>query len=98
MMFAAQGLVRSCAAARSRSSSAAAVSELASSCHAPASSIGAVRFLNVHEYLSMEIMKNHGIQTPECHVASTPEEAENLFQNALNNCLDQQHTFNRYPS
>ena len=66
-MFAAQGLVRSCARRAT-----------------PASSVGAVRFLNVHEYISMEIMKNHGIQTPECHVASTPEEAENLFQNALN--------------
>jgi hypothetical protein len=50
----------------------------------PAASVGAVRFLNVHEYISMEIMKNHGIQTPECHVATTPEEAENLFQNAFN--------------
>lgn len=46
--------------------------------------MGAVRNLNVHEYVSMELMKSHGIQTPECYVASNPEEAENVFLNSLN--------------
>ena len=46
--------------------------------------VGAVRNLNVHEYISMEVMKNHGIKTPECYVASTPDEAENIFTNSLN--------------
>jgi hypothetical protein len=32
----------------------------------------------------MELMRMHGIQTPECHVASTPDEAENLFLHSLN--------------
>jgi acyl-CoA synthetase (NDP forming) len=50
---------------------------------AAAPALGAVRNLNVHEYISMEIMKNHGIRTPECYVASTPEEAEHVFKNNL---------------
>jgi hypothetical protein len=73
-MFAALSLVRNCR--RSATATAATASR--------PSAVGAVRFLNVHEYISMEIMKNHGIKTPECHVATTPEEAENLFQNAFN--------------
>jgi hypothetical protein len=46
--------------------------------------VGAVRCLNVHEYISMEIMSSHGIKTPECHVASNAEEAENLFLHSFN--------------
>lgn len=49
-----------------------------------APAVGAVRYLNVHEYISMEIMKTHGIKTPESYVASTPEEAEHLYKNSLN--------------
>lgn len=49
-----------------------------------APAVGAVRNLNVHEYISMEIMKNHGIKTPDCYVASTPEEAEHIYNNSLN--------------
>jgi succinyl-CoA synthetase beta subunit len=45
--------------------------------------IGAVRNLNVHEYISMEIMKEHGIAIPEGYVASTPEEAENQYLKGL---------------
>ena len=41
--------------------------------------LGAVRNLNVHEYISMEIMNTHGIATPKGFVASTPEEAENIY-------------------
>jgi len=49
-----------------------------------AASVGAVRNLNVHEYISMEIMQSHGIKTPECFVANNPEEAEHIFLNSLN--------------
>jgi hypothetical protein len=41
--------------------------------------MGAVRNLNVHEYISMELMQTHGIKTPECHVATTPNEAEHIY-------------------
>eukprot|EP00540_Astrosyne_radiata_P010322 CAMPEP_0116836236 /NCGR_PEP_ID=MMETSP0418-20121206/7984_1 /TAXON_ID=1158023 /ORGANISM="Astrosyne radiata, Strain 13vi08-1A" /LENGTH=439 /DNA_ID=CAMNT_0004465983 /DNA_START=61 /DNA_END=1380 /DNA_ORIENTATION=+ len=41
--------------------------------------LGAVRNLNVHEYISMELMNAHGIATPSGYVASTPEEAENIY-------------------
>jgi succinyl-CoA synthetase beta subunit len=45
--------------------------------------IGAVRNLNVHEYISMEIMQDHGIAVPEGYVACTPEEAENHYMRGL---------------
>jgi len=51
---------------------------------APAIGGGGVRYLNVHEHISLEIMKTYGIQTPECYVASTPDEAQHLFSNSLN--------------
>ena len=57
---------------------------LASAPSLPSSSIGAVRYLNVHEYISMELMQSHGIATPISHVAETPEEAENIFRNIMN--------------
>jgi len=57
---------------------------LAARSNKPKASIGAVRFLNVHEYISMDLMKSHGIKTPECYVAETPEEAEHIFTNSLN--------------
>ena len=47
------------------------------------SSIGAVRNLNLHEYMSMEIMQHHGITTPECYVANTPDEAQHLFETSF---------------
>jgi acyl-CoA synthetase (NDP forming) len=40
--------------------------------------VGAVRNLNVHEYISMEIMNKYQIATPKGYVASTPEEAESI--------------------
>jgi len=43
--------------------------------------VGAIRYLNVHEYASMELMNSHNIRTPESYVATSPEEAENIFQN-----------------
>ena len=52
---------------------------------APAlSTKGAIRCLNVHEYASMEILQQHGIQTPECYVATTPEEAEEIYSKKMN--------------
>lgn len=59
----------------------------ASASHAPrlaASACGAVRYLNVHEYISMEIMNQHGIATPRGFVAKTPEEAEHIFSTMMN--------------
>ena len=46
--------------------------------------VGAVRNLNLHEYLSMDLMKQHGISTPAGYVASSAEEAENIFLHKLN--------------
>ncbi len=37
------------------------------------------RFLNVHEYISMGLMKEYGIPVPGGAVASTPEEAEKIY-------------------
>lgn len=52
---------------------------------APAASAkGAIRCLNVHEYISMEIMQQHGISTPKCFVASTAQEAEDLYMHKMN--------------
>jgi succinyl-CoA synthetase beta subunit len=39
---------------------------------------GATRNLNVHEFISMEIMNKYQIATPKGYVASTPEEAESI--------------------
>lgn len=47
-------------------------------------SVGAVRNLNVHEYISMDLMKQHEIGAPAGYVASSPEEAENIYLNKLN--------------
>ncbi|KAI8069231.1 hypothetical protein BC940DRAFT_298216 [Gongronella butleri] len=33
------------------------------------------RFLNIHEYMSMDVMRQYGINSPRGHVAKTPEEA-----------------------
>ena len=43
-----------------------------------------VRYLNVHEYLSMSLLKENGINVPNGYIASTPEEAEDIFLNKLN--------------
>jgi len=45
--------------------------------------VGAVRNLNVHEYISMELMQEHGIAVPEGYVSSTPEEAEMRYMRGL---------------
>jgi succinyl-CoA synthetase beta subunit len=46
----------------------------------PTIAMGAIRYLNVHEYISMELMNAHGIVTPRGYVASTPDEAEIIYQ------------------
>lgn len=45
----------------------------------PAAVVGAIRNLHVHEYISMELMNKYHIATPKGFVASTPEEAENIY-------------------
>lgn len=42
--------------------------------------LGAVRNLNVHEYVSMDLMNSYQIGTPESYVAETPEEAEHIYK------------------
>lgn len=49
------------------------------------SSVGAVRSLNIHEYLSMDNMKKYGIQTPEYFVTDDADEAEEIFLQRFNN-------------
>lgn len=49
-----------------------------------APTVGAVRNLNVHEYVSMELLEHYGVTVPKAYVASTPDEAENLFLHSLN--------------
>ncbi|KAL7541649.1 hypothetical protein ACHAXR_011096 [Thalassiosira sp. AJA248-18] len=49
-----------------------------------APAMGKIRHLNVHEYISMEIMNQHGIATPRCFVANTPEEADHIFSTMMN--------------
>ena len=46
--------------------------------------MGAVRNLNVHEYISMEIMNQHGVATPKGFVANSPEEADHIFTTMMN--------------
>lgn len=36
------------------------------------------------EYISMELMNQHGIATPRGFVANTPEEAEHIFTTMMN--------------
>lgn len=41
--------------------------------------VGGRRFLNIHEYLSMDVMRKYGVPVPRGKVASTPEEAEKAY-------------------
>jgi len=45
--------------------------------------MGAVRNLDVHEYISMEIMHANRIPTPKAYVAKTPEEADDIYNQKL---------------
>lgn len=46
--------------------------------------IGAIRHSDLHEYLSMELMKQHEISTPAGFVGTSTEEVENIFLNKIN--------------
>ena len=46
--------------------------------------VGAIRNLNVHEYISMELMNHHKIATPDGYCATNAEEAENIYLHELN--------------
>ena len=39
----------------------------------------AKRFLNVHEYVSMQLMEEYGVPVPRGAVATTPDEAEAAY-------------------
>lgn len=41
------------------------------------------RWLNVHEYRAMDLMRKYGIPVPRGAVASTPEEAEDVYRHKL---------------
>lgn len=49
-----------------------------------APAVGAVRNLNVHEYVSMEILEHYGVKVPRSFVASSPDEAEYAFLHNIN--------------
>jgi len=38
-----------------------------------------VRYLNLHEYISMEVMNQHKIATPKSYAATTADEAEHIY-------------------
>ena len=46
----------------------------------PSSAGGAIRNLNLHEFPSMELVRDHGIRTPMAFLASDPEEAREIFR------------------
>jgi len=46
---------------------------------AVAASVGAIRNLNVQEYVSMDLMRSYGLPTPICYTATTPKEAEQIY-------------------
>lgn len=50
---------------------------------APAAGAVQKRFLNVHEYISMDLMKAQGITVPKGHVAFSAEEAEKVAHELL---------------
>eukprot|EP00531_Pseudo-nitzschia_arenysensis_P004415 CAMPEP_0116150506 /NCGR_PEP_ID=MMETSP0329-20121206/19585_1 /TAXON_ID=697910 /ORGANISM="Pseudo-nitzschia arenysensis, Strain B593" /LENGTH=516 /DNA_ID=CAMNT_0003647027 /DNA_START=166 /DNA_END=1716 /DNA_ORIENTATION=- len=56
------------------------ISAFRGSTEATSSASGAIRNLNLHEYPSMELMKEHGIRTPRAFLASDPTEARELFR------------------
>ncbi|CAN0429456.1 unnamed protein product, partial [Hapterophycus canaliculatus] len=51
---------------------------------APAGAGQQVRRLNVHEYVSMEIMAEHDIDIPACKMAETPADAEEACAEIMN--------------
>lgn len=39
------------------------------------------RFLNIHEYLSVKLLREYGINAPKGEVANTPQEAYDIAKN-----------------
>ena len=56
--------------------------------HALAAMGGAIRNLNVHEHISMELFNAHGIATPNGAVAFTPQEAADAYASMGNRKFD----------
>lgn len=52
--------------------------------HNPGTIGTTVRYLNVHEHISMELFNENGITTPKGAVAFTPEEAESAYKSMGN--------------
>ncbi len=46
---------------------------------------GAVRYLNLHEYQSKDLMEKFGVRVQNGAMASTPDEAYNVAKNILKN-------------
>ena len=46
-------------------------------------SIGSVRNLNVHEYVSMEVMRSFNIPVPKGGMAEKPEDAVKVYKNII---------------
>jgi succinyl-CoA synthetase beta subunit len=42
-----------------------------------------VRFLNVHEHVSMELMRKFDVPVPRGAVATSPEQAEHVYRTSL---------------
>jgi hypothetical protein len=47
------------------------------------SQLGGTRLLNVHEYVSMDIMRSFGIPVPNGGVATTVQEASQVYKNVI---------------
>ena len=45
--------------------------------------IGSVRNLNVHEYVSMEVMRNFNIPVPKGGMAQKPEDAVKVYKDII---------------
>jgi hypothetical protein len=41
--------------------------------------MGSIRHLNVHEYISMEMLHNNNIPAPKSYAVTTPEQAETIY-------------------
>lgn len=41
--------------------------------------LGTIRHLNVHEYISMEMLHNNNIPAPKSYAVTTPEQAETIY-------------------
>jgi len=49
----------------------------------PATTTQTVRYLNLHEYISMEIMNQYNISTPKSYAATSADEAEHIYESKM---------------